>query len=341
VDATHVYYPRNTEYEIFTTAKRSHTLGAILALNHKTVFDIPALPVSRVAERARAEGALIDLEKHNWPWSMAIVPIVRPDLYELANNHNWRTEYALTNWALPAPAWMHVGNGRDSAHDWTLYGFQNYYALLNCGFNLRPMAGTANGVHPVPLGFGRVYVHLDGPFSYEQWIKGLGEGRSFVTTGPMLLTKVNGELPGHHFELKNAKPRRVEISGTVLSDQPVTNIEFIVNGQVALRLVPVGKKNSGDAFEATFHESLDLTGPGWVAVRCWENRPVAARFAHTAPTYFDFPGSTLHPRREEIAFLIQRVKEEIERSTPVLPPEALAEYQRALAIYEEIAKTAK
>src|SRR6266853_6270461 len=76
LDATHVYYPRNTEYEILTTAKRAHTLGALLAVNHKTVFDLPALPISRIAERAHAEGALLDLEKHNWPWSMALVPLV-------------------------------------------------------------------------------------------------------------------------------------------------------------------------------------------------------------------------------------------------------------------------
>src|SRR6185503_2740484 len=42
VDATHVWYPRNTEYEIFTTAGKQHTLGALLLINHKSVFDLPA-----------------------------------------------------------------------------------------------------------------------------------------------------------------------------------------------------------------------------------------------------------------------------------------------------------
>ena len=41
---------------------------------------------------------------------------------------------------------------------WLDFTFQNYYLLLNCGFRLRPTGGTASGVHPVPLGFGRVYV---------------------------------------------------------------------------------------------------------------------------------------------------------------------------------------
>jgi len=47
--------------------------------------------VTPIAERARAEGALLDLDKHDWPWSMALVPVMGVDLYELANNHIWRT----------------------------------------------------------------------------------------------------------------------------------------------------------------------------------------------------------------------------------------------------------
>src|SRR4030095_12276738 len=123
VDATHVYYPRNTEYEIFTTRKTQHTLGAVLILGHKSAFDVPVLPVSRVAERARAEGALLDLEKHNWPWSMPIVPLMNVDLYELSNNHFWRVEYSVKDWADAAPAWMGLsGTGSGSERDWALYG---------------------------------------------------------------------------------------------------------------------------------------------------------------------------------------------------------------------------
>ena len=115
---------------------------------------------------------------------MALVPLVRPDLYELANNHHWRTAFSITNWAVPAPDWMRVGSGSGTEREWTLYGFQNYYALLDCGFRLRPAAGTANGVHPVPLGFSRVYVHLNGGFSYAEWLKALNEGRSFLLVAP-------------------------------------------------------------------------------------------------------------------------------------------------------------
>src|SRR4030095_8612816 len=86
--------------------------------------------------------------------------------------------------------------------EWSEVGCSNYYALLNCGFRLRPTAGTANGVHPVPLGFGRVYVHLPDGFGYEAWKRGLDAGRSFVTTGPMLFARVNDRDPGEVFQAK-------------------------------------------------------------------------------------------------------------------------------------------
>jgi hypothetical protein len=344
VDATHVIWPRNTEYEIFTINRKSHTLGAVFALGHKTPFNFGAPPVTQIAGQAKFEGALLDLDKHDWPWSMALVPVMGVDLYELANNHHWRTEFGITNWSTPAPAWMDLPNeGRHGTElDWTLYTFQNYYALLNCGFRLRPTAGTANGVHPVPLGFGRVYVHLPGGFSYDAWMKRFNEGRSFVTTGPMLLAQIDGQLPGFHFTARPGKSRRVRVEGTILSEQPVEAVEVVVNGKTSQRLTPKATRNREEAFEAKFQASVELSGSGWVAVRCWEPREGGRiRFAHTAPSFFDVPGQPLKPRQEEAEFLVRRVQQQIERSGGVLPAEAIAEYRKALATYEELARTAR
>jgi peptidoglycan/xylan/chitin deacetylase (PgdA/CDA1 family) len=344
VDATHVYYPRNTEYEIFTTAKRPHTLGALLAINHKTVFDLSALPISQVAERAHAEGALLDLEKHNWPWSMALVPLVRPDLFELANNHHWATEYSITNWAVSAPEWMQIGRGSDSEREWTLYGFLTYYALLDCGFRLSPTAGTANGVHPVPLGFSRVYVHLPSGFSYAAWIKGLKAGRSFVSTGPMLFATVNGEAAGYDFTrpAQATDHMRFSINGEAVSAEPVDRIEVIVNGEVVRTLHPAARRGHAGAQEYRFDETVQLESSGWIAVRCWEERGAGRfRFAHTAPWFVEVKGRPLRPRREEAEFLVRQVEAEIARSSTLLSSQALEEYRRAMSIYQSIARTAK
>jgi hypothetical protein len=338
LDPTHVIYPRNTEYEIFRTAGKQHTLGAFLVVNHRERLDLPVLPWRRVAERARAEGALIDFEKHNWEWSAALAPIVRPDLYELANNHLWRTEYGVTNWAAPAPAWMNLGTGGRTEREWALYGFQTYYALLNCGLRPRPAAGTAHGVHPVPLGYGRVYVHLDKGFSYDAWMRGLDAGRSFVTTGPMLLVEMEGELPGHRFAWKSAKPRTVTVKGRVIVPRVHgSTVEFVVNGEVVKRTRLWPSWFGGSKTEASFRETIPVPESGWLTVRCWEN-PFGekARFAHTAPWWFDLGGTPARPRRQEVEWLAQRVREEIARNRPVLSAEHLREYEEALAFYENL-----
>lgn len=343
VDDTHLIYPRNTEYEIFTVNGQSHTLGAVFVLRHQTVFDQGAPPVAAIAERAHREGALLDLDKHDWPWAMALVPIMGVDLFELSNNHIWRTEFGLTNWSTPAPAYMGLPNhGKNGTElDWLHYGLKNYYALLNCGFRLRPTAGTANGVHPVPLGFGRVYVQLGKQLDLDAWVNGLNEGRSFVTTGPMLLVTVDNEQPGHVFRQKPG-PRTYRVAGAALYHAPLDRIEIIVNGETAATLEPRNRPTDAGAFESEFSEKLRLEESAWLAVRCFDKAAAGkARFAHTGPFHVEVAGKPLRPRREEVAFLIQRVEDQVRRSRGVLPEAALAEYERALAVYREIAARAR
>ena len=354
VDPTHVWFPRNTEYEIFRSGGKNHTLGAFLIVGHKERFDVPVFPLKRVSERAHAEGGLIDLEKHNWPWSVAIVPVLKPDLFELANNHHWRVEFGVRNWAVPAPKWMNFaakglgnGSGTDTELAWTHYGFETYYALLNCGFRLKPTAGTANGVHPVPLGFSRVYVHCGSKFNPENWIRGLGAGRSFVTTGPLLESTVYGKHSGSWI----ASNKDIQISGlsTVLAPSRSGEVkwELVVNGLVKQSET---FKPSGSLPDPGNPSCVSLRTPfsvwfsesGWLAIRCFEKQPDGrVRFAHTAPWWVEIEGKPLRPRREQADWFVQRTEEEIARNTGVLPAEALAEFHEALTAWKKIQATAR
>src|SRR5262249_55314536 len=156
------------------------------------------------------------------------------------------------------------------------------YALLNCGFRLRPTAGTASGVHPVPLGFGRVYVHCPEGFSYERWLKGLAAGRSFVTTGPMLFIRINDQPPGHTFKQDANKPREYHLTGKAVSSQPLKTIEIIVNGEVVRRVKVANRSGDKLAWETPLDEKLTIDGSSWVAVRCFEDRPERVRYAHSS-----------------------------------------------------------
>jgi hypothetical protein len=343
VDKTHLIYPRNTEYEIFRVGGKDHTLGAFFVLGHKTLFQQGVPPVRPVGRQARDEGALIELDKHNWPWSMMLVPILGVDLYELSNNHLWRTEFGYRDYGVAAADYMHVEHDEKgwTERGWTDYGFQNYYALLNCGFRLRPTAGTASGVHPVPLGFGRVYVHLEQGFSYDGWIRGLNEGRSFVTTGPMLLVRMNGKDPGSVFKPADITPV-VRIAGLAKSAVPLKPLEIVVNGEVVRTLPALNRQTDGKGYETVIDEKLTLDQSSWIAVRCFEDRPdKRVRFAHTAPFQIEIPAKPLRPRRVQVEYLIKRIEDELARNSEVLPALALDEYREALHVYKEIARTAR
>lgn len=344
VDATHVYYPRNTEYEIFTVDKKRHTLGAFFVLNHRTVFEEGTPPVRPIAEKAHRQGGLIELDKHNWPWSMMLVPIMKVDLFELSNNHVWRTEFGFPTFGEPAAAFMQIErNDRGfTERGWLDYGFRNWYTLLNCGFRLRPTAGTATGVHPVPLGFGRVCVHCPEGFSYETWLRGLDQGRSFVTTGPMLQVRVNNEMPGHTFKPSGNDPGEYHVQGTALGSQPLDRIEIVVNGEVTRIARVVNRKTPRGGYESVIDAKVRIDGSSWLAVRCFEDRPDRRiRFAHTAPFHVQVPGKPLRPRRDEAAFLVKRVEEQIARNAELLPRAALEEYREALQTYQRIAQDAR
>lgn len=338
VDKTHVIWPRNTEYEIFSVGEKRHTLGAIFVLNHRSVLTDAVPPVGPMAAKARADGAIFDIDKPDWPWAMSLVPSSRPELFELANNHMWRTEFAFRQFNATGPEFLIPPGGGNGGGEWEWLRFTlgSYYTLLNCGYPMVPAAGTASGVHPVPVGFSRVYVHLPEGFSYERWIAGLRAGRTFVTNGPMLLAEVNGKLPGETFHL-DSSAGKVRVTGRVESAHPLALVEIIQNGQSVRTLFPQNKQNAAGAYTSSFDAEVALDQSGWLAVRCFEDAPGGrVRFAHTAPWHVKVEGKPLRPRRVEAEYLVRRMREEIARGREVLPAEAMAEYERALAEYRAI-----
>jgi hypothetical protein len=356
-----VIWPVNTEYELFTVNGKAHTEGAVFVLNHKAPLRPAAPPVIPVAQAAREQGALLDLDKHTWNWTPMIVPLMNVDLFELANNHVWRTGFLFKQWTIDLlPKDWEIETDADgyTERGWIDWGFKTYYAFLNCGFRMRPTGGTASGVHPVPLGFGRVYVECPEGFNYDNWMEGLNAGRSFVTTGPMLRVKFDDRPAGTIFA--KAKPHAVHITGIAEGLRPLTRIEIIVNGEAARVVKPqnrvsLDRKVSGHS--TVINEMISLEHSSWIAVRCFESRegvfgqaPAArpatetdgARFfyAHTAPVHYEIDGP-VRPREREVKYFIQRMEQEIARNRGVLSADEVAEYEKALALYREIARRAR
>lgn len=327
-------WPVNTEYELFNTNGKPHTQGAVFVLNQKEGLDLATPPVAPVAKTAHDSGALLDLDKHTWNWSPMIVPIMKVDLFELSNNHLWRTEFAFKTWTidvLPKDWEIETDAAGYTEWGWTDWGFKTYYALLNCGFRMRPTGGTASGVHPVPAGFGRVYVQVEGDLTYEKWIEALNAGRSFVTTGPMLMVQMNGKPTGTVFQGDAAKG--LKITGTAESHSLLDRIEIVVNGDIVRTVKPANEPTKSGGYVSRIEETIALEHSVWCIVRCFEKQPEGRfRFAHTAPSHLEIDGP-VRPKPREIQYFIARIEQEIARNRGVLKAEELKEYEHALEIY--------
>ena len=340
----------NTEYEIFSVDGAKHTLGAFFVLNHKEPLEDLVPPVGPLFEKLTEKGALIEMDKHNWPWTLMLPTVLKKNgLFELSNNHVWRTQFGVKDWypemmadymAIPATS---DGSGYDE-EGWLSFGFQTYYALLNSGFKLRPTAGTGSGVHPVQLGFSRVYVKpAEGKFSYENSVTGLREGNSFITTGPMLSITVAEKPLGTELDEDAAKKlddNEVDVIGTIESPFSIERLEIIVNGKPIPVEVggPIGSKAPHSAF---VREKVKLEGESWVAFRAFARTSEGRiRFAHTAPVWIDAKGKSLLPSVLEAKYLRDRMREEIARNTNVISEEALAEFQAAEKFYNDLLQQA-
>ena len=233
-----------------------------------------------------------------------------------------------------APAFLQPPHGgtEGDEFDWLAYTLGQYYTLLNAGFPLVPTAGTASGVHPVPAGFSRVYVPLEGRFSYEDWLIGLRGGRSFVTTGPMLFAKVNDQHPGATLSGGQAL-----LKGQILSEHPLKTVDVVLNGRIIPLETRSTTRTEAGAWQTEVNAEIACETSGWLCLRCTEDRPDGRlRFAHSAPWRMEIPEKRLRPSQQEKDYLVHRVQQEIVRSTGLLPDSALAEYQAALQHFESL-----
>lgn len=349
-DRTHVYYAANTEYELFTRAGAKEPLGALLILRHRDPLKETIPPLAPMLKTAREQGAVFDLEKHNWPWSMILPAIGAVDLFELSNNHVWESGFGVTNWYTEyIPPYMGIPvtpQGGIDERGWLSFGFQNWYALLNCGLRIAPSAGTGAGVHPVALGFSRVYVRMpEREFDFDQWVSGLKAGRSMVTTGPMLFLTAAEQHPGSRVEWdpksKAAKGadetegEGVPVICRVESEHAIESLELIVNGE-PMPLEIGGAIGARAAHSAMARTRVPMTRSGWIAARVFAKTPDGRpRFAHTAPVYIEVEGRPARPKTLEANYLLERVEAEIKRHEGALSKEAKAEFEKAAEFYRE------
>lgn len=262
-------------------------------------------PMSFVQEaRQLNKQVWIDIEKPFW-WDVPTwLATGQMNSIGIANNHMCRAEMLASEaWGkprdvsrLPGPR----GNG--------FWSQEIYYHILNAGIRIPPSAGSASGVLPNPVGYNRVYVHLDDQkLTRNAWFAALAAGRCFVTNGPLLRVKANGDLPGGVMRLAGDKPQMVEISIQLTTNDRVSAIEIIHNGNV-VQTIPCA-----DQTDQHLKASLNIDHPGWFLVRANADVENTFRFASTAPWYIESDSGQAYISQTSSQFFLDWVNERIER----------------------------
>jgi hypothetical protein len=232
------------------------------------------------AKQARAQGGWVDAEKIVWRDAAALVALGHVDFAGIVYNHFNRQDVETET-----DSWGMIPKSRPeyrTAAGMPLWAMDVYYRFLNCGFRLPVSAGSASGVKAAPLGYNRVYVKLDGPFSYDRWFRSLKAGHSVATNGPMLFLTVDGKQPGDVLRLAEKGRRSIRVHAQVSSQTPMDRLEVIFNGKTIRSIEGSGK------LEADF--TVDVGHSGWFAARAFEKPDRTVRFAHTSPVYVEVPG---------------------------------------------------
>jgi hypothetical protein len=109
---------------------------------------------------------------------------------------------------------------------------EGWYNMLNTGYRF-PAQASCDYPPCRTLADCRTYVHHTAAPQMDEWLAGVAAGRSFFTTGPLVLLEVDGEKPGAQIRRSGQGPHAVKARVRVRCEvTAVTDIDLIVNGRV-------------------------------------------------------------------------------------------------------------
>jgi hypothetical protein len=217
-----------------------------------------------------------------------------------------------------------LGDGLDAQ-------YERYYQFLNCGFRLAASSGTDWWIYD----HNRVYVQVEGGFTYDTWIAGLRAGRTFVTNGPLLELTVNGRAPGATLEAS----RPLQVRARALSRLPFDRLEIVQDGEV------VAEQAALRGREAILEREIPVERGGWIAARVASGAKTYAGygvFAHTSPVYYRVPGTPHRLARAAGAFIdeleasIRYIRENYKFASQADQALALGRFQEGRSVYAKL-----
>jgi len=210
-------------------------------------------------------------------------------------------------------------------------GLSGWYRILNIGYRFPALSGS-DFPYTRALGDCRTYVYSKVRPNFSEWAGQAAEGRSFFTTGPLLLLEVDGKHPGDIINLKGSQPKQLNVQLQVRCEvTPIQHLDLIVNGNTAQRwTIPHGDGNKGTWHKRQFEIAVEE--PSWIAARAYgisRTRRSDAE-AHTNPVYVYREESTPF-QAVDLDWLVER----LERQIDALKQRSFPEKEQALGFFQE------
>jgi hypothetical protein len=187
--------------------------------------------------------------------------------------------------AEPGEAMANLLLGQIDTVEWTgaepfvASGLPVWYRLLNLGWRIPLVGGSGKGSNAMPLGSVRTYANLGAKreLKYDQWIKAIQTGNTFVTRGPLLRLSAGGCAPGDTVgNDASAAAQEIPVQIEAFGVEPFERVELVRDGEVVADAAP-------DADNvARVSASIALGTSGWLAARCWSDDGLSA---HSSPIY--------------------------------------------------------
>jgi TolB protein len=192
-----------------------------------------------------------------------------------------------------------------------------WHRLLNCGFRVSAAGGTdamANfaSLHG-PVGLYRTFVQdgthdlsSTGPAELHtrlrNWLQALKAGRSMATNSALVALEVEGRGPGSEVPVP-VNGAKLQLKGFMRSIVPIDHLQLVQNGKVVRDIALRGDRRSAD-----IDLQLQVSAPGWVLLRAWNEHDDPDIFdiypyATTSPVYFTRAGTDVHCGKDADYFI--------------------------------------
>ncbi len=230
----------------------------------------------------------------------------------------------IPNWLAGRVHAQNTFDGGDASHYDT-----SFYRYLDLGLEVPFSTGTDWFM----MDLMRVFVHVEDELTVDSWLRELQAGRSFITNGPLLYFNAGNHAIGDTIDAQMGD--LVQVRARAVGRADFKRLELVYNGRV---IHAAATRNRGQTFDAGIEFPLEITEPGWLAVRIpWHNntnRLGKVLRAHSSPIYIETDGE----RRFDINTargLVQEMRESMNvlSAKGVFPDEA--DRQSVLDVYRQ------